>query len=71
METHLTHQEMVAKIRTALKSARNAAKQHRHSGLHRLWQEIEEALEILDRLEEETVPRQLGMFGEERRPQAP
>lgn len=62
----MTQKEMIAQIRTALRNARNAAASHRYGGLHELWQEIEQALEALDRLEEDTVPRQLGMFGEEK-----
>lgn len=62
----MARKEMIAQIRIALKSARNAARSHRHGGLHRLWQELEQALIALDHLEEDTVPRQLGMFGEEK-----
>ena len=50
-------------VHRALKGARRLAHDHRRGGLQNLWQLTQDALVALDRLEEQSKARQIGLPG--------
>jgi len=51
----------ITTIRTALTAAKTVAYAHKQGGLHKLWPQLKEALEALDRIEQQVATTQMPM----------
>jgi len=51
----------IATIRTALTAAKTIAYAHRQGGLHKLWPQLDEAIEALNRIEKTVTTQQVPM----------
>ena len=51
----------IATIRTALTAAKTIAYDHRRGSLHKLWPQLDEAIEALDRIEKRVVTTQITL----------